>query len=482
MIEKINGASPQLPYIIDPSCGSGTFLIDAMKIITQSVLYTNRNRLKKSKLVESYVQEFFQPSSQNKNIHNRWAREFIYGVEDNEDLAMATKVNMILHGDGNANIEKGDGLADFADYHQDKTKAKSKPTNHPYKSPINEAFDFVVSNPPFSLKEDERTLARYDTRFAYAGRKNSENLFIERWYQLLKEGGRLGVVLPDSVFDTNENLYIRLFLYRFFLLKVVVSLPQVTFQPYTPTKTSLLFAQKKTREEVERWDAAWRKAANEYGKLRQSEVIKYVLMNHRLRDSLIDLAYNTDVEWYPTANLLNSQSFSSEVRGKTKITADKSDTLRKRHETILEEYDEFLKSAKLEELQKSKQDQSVAVVRSLLRDRWPHGASKMSLTDLLEATYDEIVEAAELNYTEEPKGRNYCNAWWCFSDVSSKPEFNATIYFGEATQVGYKRTIKHREGVPQPNDLFSEGKDGHMLIDTAEAKTILDVIRGANVW
>ena len=61
--------------------------------------------------MKDYVQEWFQPNSENKNIHNRWAREFVYGIDDNEDLAMATKVNMILHGDGNANIEKADGLA-----------------------------------------------------------------------------------------------------------------------------------------------------------------------------------------------------------------------------------------------------------------------------------------------------------------------------------------------------------------------------------
>src|SRR5437868_960325 len=120
---------------------------------------------------------------------------------------MATKVNMILHGDGNANIEKADGLADYEDYHRDRTTVKTGTANHPYKFPRNEQFDCLISNPPFSIKEDARTLARYAIHFAYADRKHSENLFIERWYQLLKEGGRLGVVLPDSVFDTSENLY-----------------------------------------------------------------------------------------------------------------------------------------------------------------------------------------------------------------------------------------------------------------------------------
>ena len=92
-----------------------------------------------------------------------------------------------------------------------------------------------------------------------ATKTNSENLFIERYYQLLKEGGRLGVVLPESVFDTTENKYIRLFLFKYFNVKAIVSLPQVTFEPYTSTKTSLLFAQKKTKKQVEQWNDLWDK-------------------------------------------------------------------------------------------------------------------------------------------------------------------------------------------------------------------------------
>src|SRR5438046_2719400 len=123
---------------------------------------------------------------------------------------------MILHSDGNANIQKADGLVAFEKCHATRLQVAKTDANAPYKFAVNERFDCVTSNPPFSLKEEARTLAEYGTRFAYADRKNSENLFIERWYQLLKPGGRMSIVLPDSVFDTNENLYIRMFLYRFF--------------------------------------------------------------------------------------------------------------------------------------------------------------------------------------------------------------------------------------------------------------------------
>jgi len=84
----------------------------------------------------------------------------------------------------------------------------------------------------------------------------------------LRENGRLAAVLPESVFDTTENKYIRLFLYKYFKIKAVVSLPQLAFEPYTSTKTSLLFAQKKTSAEVEKWNKAWDEASKEYSKLK----------------------------------------------------------------------------------------------------------------------------------------------------------------------------------------------------------------------
>jgi len=45
-------------------------------------------------------------------------------------------------------------------------------------------------------------------------------------------------------------------------------LPQLTFEPYTSTKTSLLLAQKKTKKEIENWNELWAKYSNEWGNLK----------------------------------------------------------------------------------------------------------------------------------------------------------------------------------------------------------------------
>ena len=488
IIDRINSNSPTIPHIIDPSCGSGTFIIEAMKLITASVLHPRPGApaVNKSRRAKDFVQEWFQPNAQNHNIQNRWARQFIYGVEANGDLALATKVNMIVHGDGNANIFKNDGLAPFAKYEPTKDNLNTrlqledgpdKRTNLPYKKSCNEQFDVVVGNPPFSLKDDPRTLAEYGGRFLYAERKNSENLFIERWYQLLRPGGRLGVVLPDSVFDTNENLYIRLFLYRFFFIKAVVSLPQVTFQPYTPTKTSLLFAVKKKTTEVEEWDAAWREATSEYAKLRKLPIIAQILTNDRLRNGLIDLANRSEVEWYPAANLLVAASLPVDIRAQLTDACADSAGQKKRLAALLAEFDEFVATDALGKFTPAQEKEARGSIAHLLRDKLTSTIAKLPFRELIESAYDDLVEAADLNHTEGPRGANYCNAWWCFAEVSTKEAFDYPIFFAEAGQVGYKRTTRHPEGIEQPNDLFKIDAAGNIVIDTVNPQTILDHLR-----
>ena len=60
-IEKMNEAR-ELPYIIDPACGSGTFLIEAMKMITQELKYRRKNELKNNIQVEEKFYELFMPN------------------------------------------------------------------------------------------------------------------------------------------------------------------------------------------------------------------------------------------------------------------------------------------------------------------------------------------------------------------------------------------------------------------------------------
>ena len=153
---------------------------------------------------------------------NRWAQTYIYGSEINFNLGTATKVNMILHGDGSTNIFVKDGLLPFEKYEKETapnalhdSEADSRYRNKDRDLDVNGQFDIILTNPPFSVELDNDTKKTLKKDFMFGEKKNSENLFVERWYQLLRENGRLAAVLPESVFDTTENKYIRLFLFKY---------------------------------------------------------------------------------------------------------------------------------------------------------------------------------------------------------------------------------------------------------------------------
>lgn len=244
----------RLPYIIDPSCGSGTFLLAAMRLVTQHVQDTRTTLARNAEAREQLQLRF------PKTAPNTWAKDFVYGIEKREDLAVSTKVNMVLHRDGHTHVYHDDGLALLNDVATRHGEEKFRPHADPdgvYDKPVAETFDIVITNPPFSITLDDDVRAHLAETFDLAADRNSENLFLERWYQLLKHRGRLAAVLPESFFSTAENLLARLFLFAHFDIRAIVSLPAHAFQPWTPTRTSLLFAQKKAPADERLWKDAF---------------------------------------------------------------------------------------------------------------------------------------------------------------------------------------------------------------------------------
>lgn len=248
--------SNRLPYVIDPACGSGTFLLQSMSTITDTI------RRSQDELVVDHDSRQFYEARLPESQPNGWAAEFIYGFDPKFIMAITAKVNMVLHGDGSAHVYKQDAFASFGTYPPD-SRLGAKAAQHrsvsagAYAPDVCESFDVVISNPPFGVTlaaETRRTLAK---TFELSESTSSEGLFLERCFQLLKPLGRMAVVLPESVINSKDMVATRRLLYRFFNLRAVVSLPRNLFID-TPTLTSLVFAQKKTKEEIAAWDNVWK--------------------------------------------------------------------------------------------------------------------------------------------------------------------------------------------------------------------------------
>ncbi len=410
-ISRIN-KDKEIPYLIDPSAGSGTFLIEYMRFITENIKRRFRDKLSHSRDVTDKVEsDWFYPDHRE----NRWAQTFIYGIEHNFNLGTASKVNMILHGDGSTNIFVKDGLLPFMYYVKETApnalNSSNKDKNYGDKE-INGQFDVVVSNPPFSVDLDNDTKTTLGTSFLFGEKKNSENLFIERYYHLLREGGRMGIVLPESVFDTTENKYIRLFLYKYFKIKAIVSLPQVTFAPYTPTKTSILFAQKKTKEELTKWNSVWHEKAKEYGRLRtQCDNICAVYFGTKEKDKLPSIKNLTD-------------------------------------------------------------DEEKECLFKLLRSLIPERDKSLYKGDIITSYRAAIEMVCKIDKdTSDVFGK--VNTWWVFGEVAK--ELSYPIFMSEAEHVGYKRTKRSEQ--KRPNDLFRTDNKMQVLVDDGIKETILDYMR-----
>jgi type I restriction enzyme M protein len=252
---RANHPNNRLPYVIDPACGSGTFLLHSMQLISNTI------REGRAALVRTEDEREFFRLHLSDVAPNAWARDFLYGFDYKFIMALTAKVNMVLHGDGVTHIFKEDSFKPLSAY----TDTKFRPvdqaggrtlTQAQYDKPMCESFDVVISNPPFGVTLSPETRASLSATFSLPPSNSTEALFVERAFQLLRPHGRLAVVLPESVLNAAENIEVRKLLYRFFHIRAVVLLPRNIFVD-TPTLTSLLFAQKKPASAVERWDTAW---------------------------------------------------------------------------------------------------------------------------------------------------------------------------------------------------------------------------------
>jgi len=163
-------------------------------------------------------------------------------------LVRAAQMNLVMHGDGSTNV-----------YHANSLLLPGEWTGDVAKHIQFGKFDIILTNPPFGSKipiDDPHILAQFELstfEMQNGARRASmppEQLFIERCLKLLKPGGRLAIVLPDSILSNPGLAFIRRWILKRARIIASIDLPQVTFEPYTGTQTSVLLLQKKTDKEM----------------------------------------------------------------------------------------------------------------------------------------------------------------------------------------------------------------------------------------
>jgi len=257
--------------VLDSSCGTGGFLVNAMMHVMDAL------EKQFAKQVGSPRGEWDAPTT--KVFQDRvaeMARTNYFGFDIEKSLVKATKMNMVMNNDGSGNILEANSLLPPHEWDAGFRDALAEALDPASPPPLRNArdlahFDVIVTNPPFGSQipiKDENILLQFELariwekpdpkkdrpHWVMTDRLQTsvppEILFIERCLQFLKPGGRIGIVLPDSILGAPGLGYIRQWLFANTRIVASLDLHADTFQPRNGTQTSVLILQKRTDDEL----------------------------------------------------------------------------------------------------------------------------------------------------------------------------------------------------------------------------------------
>jgi len=214
--------------VLDPACGSGGFLLNALLQWKANCTDPDVLRLEWDGTPHDVLPVW--PDGAQYNFST-----LFYGYDNDRTMVRIAWMNLVLHGLESPEVHQLDALS-------------KRLTNDQSGS-----YDYILANPPFTGSVDEGDLSTNRKRFPSADGKGrsvitskSELLFVWLMLDLLRFGGRAAVIVPDGVLfgGTKAHRELRRQLLFENTLEAVVSLPANMFQPYSGVKTSILLFQK----------------------------------------------------------------------------------------------------------------------------------------------------------------------------------------------------------------------------------------------
>jgi len=219
----VNRIDPKLgESIMDPACGTGGFLACSFEHVKKHYINNTSTDL---------------PILQ-KQIH---------GVEKKQLPHLLCTTNMLLHGiEVPVQIKHGNTL--------------SKPLSN-----WDDELDVIVTNPPFGGTEEDGIEKNFPAEFRT---RETADLFLQLIIEVLKDGGRAAVVLPDgTLFGEGVKTKIKKLLTEECNLHTIVRLPNGVFAPYTGIKTNILFFTKgKPTENIWYYEHPYPEGVKNYNK------------------------------------------------------------------------------------------------------------------------------------------------------------------------------------------------------------------------
>lgn len=221
--------------ILDPACGSGGFLVESLRYVW-------------GKLEEKCI-ELGWPEAEIEAEKQKVAIKNFRGIDKDSFLSKVAKAYLAILGDGRGGVHCENSLDNFDNWGAMTREDIQLGT-----------FDIIVTNPPFGKKlaiDTTDILNLYDLGHKWSqddlgefvkgdlvDKQPPQILFIERCFQMLKDGGRMGIVLLESIFGMPKYQYVVNYIRSKAKILAVVTLPEDLFQPHTHAKCCVLICQK----------------------------------------------------------------------------------------------------------------------------------------------------------------------------------------------------------------------------------------------
>ncbi|MCY4418985.1 MAG: N-6 DNA methylase [Cytophagales bacterium] len=178
----------KVPKIYDPFCGTGGMLTECYRHLNTSI------------------------KRDDSELHNSLRMETLFGGEHSHSVSQLAKMNMILIGDGHANIR-----------HQDSLENK-----------VEREYDIVITNFPFNMKSNG-----YGHLYGDPEADANEQCLYHCLYAL-KAGGRGAIVVPSNILDSTKYTRLRKRLIKMCRIEAILLLPAESFVKYTTARTAIL--------------------------------------------------------------------------------------------------------------------------------------------------------------------------------------------------------------------------------------------------
>ncbi len=206
--------------IVDPACGAGGFLVASIK-------YWNK-------------------------LNAEYSKNNLYGVDKDGYLTRLAKIHLACMGQDTKTINCADSLV-----WDEKILGK-----------CNAKYDVVLTNPPFGVNIQagtSETLSKFELAYKYRKKKDGSSektdvineavapqvVFMEQCVNLVKPGGAIGIVVPESMISNKKYSYVAEYILRTCYIKAIIGMPDELFKTSgkggTHTKTCLLVLEKKKK-------------------------------------------------------------------------------------------------------------------------------------------------------------------------------------------------------------------------------------------